>query len=774
MLKEKVSMFEYKTALAAVVDKGKMAVGERNGTYIFVCAVGPFYNVYDIEKLNIVERGPSISEIECIGILNRYIVTGSQDNKMRIYNKGSVIAEKKINGVPKEILCTESDIYVQIAEKILQIKIADINQIEKPDAVKNIKAKELVGIKSVQVHKMVRLGVSDKIGIIDTNGVLVIYCTSKQRQIYTVKAYSFIGATDAVSSMYPSILAISLKNEVVIVDVKKDIVLQKIPIEGVVSLDFRKDSLSTKELVAATREELIVVCLQKSAAKKRVECSGAQKIRFAGAEPFLAVCMQNELRILSCRSEQPVVCKKRVGVVFGDSVSASFFGKNLLVFTGGRMYSISLRKDTQTKEITQINTEGATLPLSVSGKVVLAACKRSIEVLEETVGGLAVRRRKIAHISSREYIMCAVSFCGRTSVFAVRREKEVMSILIASTESGFFLGQIDVLHAPETLLTMSVNTLHRVVTVVYKCGIVEYAYTGKEVKQIKIAPAIKACIVDTKTEKFFALATAEEIYVMSKEGSILRKCKKSNGVLLSIRATEDRRWIYALSTEKDSSFIDILDMETGHLLSSINLPFFSRDCLISPDRLSLIILSEKQVLLYSNTSIFFSPPVEPTEGICTGITLASKHRSRVRILLDYEQIKEKVNEKRDKLLPFGIEAQENMPACATVQKDKEIDGLINDSKEQVQDLVLSMLSDNYPISSIIESIQQTDMPDLLFSSLVDKLESYYDIADALLNRLIHYRRKDLSLANLQIYSEKRKRISERLVTLYLSALSLSR
>ncbi|KAI5190517.1 hypothetical protein NECID01_1023 [Nematocida sp. AWRm77] len=768
-MKEKTaSVFEYKSTVGAIIDRKQFAVGCINNTYCIVAPVSKFYTVYDIERLNVVSRSSEIEEVLCVGIFGRYVITGCADKKVYLSNRGKVLLEVQLEDMPREIVCTRSAIIVLLKKSMVKIEVdLDSASLENPLEDVHAEAVPLPGLEGKVLHKIHLLSGDKVLAVAD--GALVVYNTKKESVVYTVSSASFSKVLDISVSLSPSIVALSTEKEVVVLDVKKDVVLQRVQIPHCVSIDFRR-TLTDKELAVCTEKEVAVVCLERGVVKKRMPALGSAHVRFIGSESYMVLSMPNELRILNCKHKLETV-KRRAGIVFGEASVAEFFRGALVVSTNNRVYSMSLRKEEQTKEISHISTDAslscAASPVSLAAKRgrVLVCFEKSLSRLEHTVGGLATTKKSLMHKSARAFLGAELSFCGNLAVVALEHEDGQVQVLCLSAESGFILGDIK----EKPCLAMSVNSAAQEVTLVHHEDITVYTLSGAFVSRTPIPPCKTAFIVDTRTDKYVVSASGKHLCVIKRTGEVIRKIKTTEGEPVRVRTTKDFSWVSLLTKLKKSTVFEVFDMETGKEVSSMRFAPAEepRDCLITEDKALLAVVTRSRVLLYTNKQIFCTRKEESKKSaVSQGLGFSSPCRTKARLLLEYAQLSKRTEEEtQQEMLPYAVVSKENtaglgLGPCAQMQSSEE--------------LIASLLDPNYPISSVIEQIKNTPVPEEWVVQLVDRLETEHDIVDALLQTVIQYRRKDLITDSVKKALERREKISEKFVEEYLTVLSLTK
>ncbi|KAI5171780.1 hypothetical protein NEFER03_1085 [Nematocida sp. LUAm3] len=786
MQKEEASMFKYKTVLGSVIEKSKFVIAPRNNAYCIVASNGTFYSVYEIENFSIVERGPKVEAISAIGVFRRYVVTAGEDKKLRLYNRGFEILQKDLPIVPKDILTVEDSIYIIGDSSIFEMKVYVPEKKTVEQAAKEIKIEciEHAELANKRIHHVLRVGSSDKISVLADES-LMIYCLSAQKVLYSLKCAQIINPKAVASSLSPSIIGVATEKEVLLINIKKDILLQRIPLENVISLDFRRDNISVKELIAATPSKMHIISLEHAAVKEKIsfDRGDLQCMQFIGSEPFCVISQKNSLSIMDFR-KKPIITKRKAGVILGTASSSLFFGNNLIVSTNEKIYSISLRKESQNKEISKMSCQGEALSLSTSRTSLLSVFSKSLHLLDASVGGLAKKKNRLSIGTNREYRGAVLSFCGRIAAVSLEHTETTSQIFIVSSDAGFIMGEITV----PTPIVFSVNSLTKTLSLLYSEKVEVYSFDGTLHTRFSVPLCSCGTIIDERNTKHFLLANEEEFFFINSEGNILRSAKKPKGAALSIKITENLQWIYLVSALKDSSVLELFDVERGTLLAKNYLDFVPKDYHISPDRLHLLLLTSKDILLYENTAFTLSVQPEASIGERKGIFLSSAHKSRMRLLMEYETLGESIKkEDEDEEVRPAFSADLAAPDAGFLVDKENLQSTqpskhdaLNQEKEeespfsQIESFsIRALLQENYPISKIIKHLKTSSDPTSLIIEISPYLSSHYDVVEALINRIIYYRRKDIDLEKLSSYFEKREEITESLLSLYLSTLSIS-
>ncbi|KAI5175310.1 hypothetical protein NEFER01_0957 [Nematocida sp. LUAm1] len=786
MQKEEASMFKYKTVLGSVIEKSKFVIAPRNNAYCIVASNGTFYSVYEIENFSIVERGPKVEAISAIGVFRRYVVTAGEDKKLRLYNRGFEILQKDLPIVPKDILTVEDSIYIIGDSSIFEMKVYVPEKKTVEQAAKEIKIEciEHAELANKRIHHVLRVGSSDKISVLADES-LMIYCLSAQKVLYSLKCAQIINLKAVASSLSPSIIGVATEKEVLLINIKKDILLQRIPLENVISLDFRRDNISVKELIAATPSKMHIISLEHAAVKEKIsfDRGDLQCMQFIGSEPFCVISQKNSLSIMDFR-KKPIITKRKAGVILGTASSSLFFGNNLIVSTNEKIYSISLRKESQNKEISKMSCQGEALSLSTSRTSLLSVFSKSLHLLDASVGGLAKKKNRLSIGTNREYRGAVLSFCGRIAAVSLEHTETTSQIFIVSSDAGFIMGEITV----PTPIVFSVNSLTKTLSLLYSEKVEVYSFDGTLHTRFSVPLCSCGTIIDERNTKHFLLANEEEFFFINSEGNILRSAKKTKGAALSIKITENLQWIYLVSALKDSSVLELFDVERGTLLAKNYLDFVPKDYHISPDRLHLLLLTSKDILLYENTAFTLSVQPEASIGERKGIFLSSAHKSRMRLLMEYETLGESIKkEDEDEEVRPAFSADLAAPDAGFLVDKENLQSTqpskhdaLNQEKEeespfsQIESFsIRALLQENYPISKIIKHLKTSSDPTSLIIEISPYLSSHYDVVEALINRIIYYRRKDIDLEKLSSYFEKREEITESLLSLYLSTLSIS-
>lgn len=769
-------MFEYKRPISSVIDGPRFTVAQIGNIYCIVAGVGNFYKVYGAERLNTLGRSKEDANIESITSLGRYVVTVS-GRTVSIYNQGHKIQHIEIAEEIEDLLAYDEYIVVKTDRSLLRIDIEGIEGIE--DRKIEYKTAELLN-QPERIDSMHRLALNNKQMIV-SQGQVHIYSAAKDRLIYTLRCVSISGrVVDTSLSISPEIVAIATSKDLYIVQIKKDVLLQHFSFDSIQSVDFRRTVL-TKELAVLTEKEVLIICLEQGSVKKRHQLSHnpavekqAHKVhtaRYIGTDGYLVISQENELCILDCQHSRIVQVKRRAGVVFGKEQATDFLKDRLIVSTNGRIYSLSLRKEEQLRELSRMNAQGQPVSISIVRDTVIACYSKGIHSLKETVGGLTETKRRLGNSTPREYSGAVMSFCGNALAVSIKETESRIRILIASRESGFILGEIE----ESPYLSLSLNNLEKTLTVMHASCVTVYSYGGSVLSNIHTVKTdepentrykheIKGKIVETRRHKYYVYVSDRNIQIYSRDGAQIKNIEKCKGAPISIRITQDMAWILVMSQQETGALLEIVEIESATVLSSLSFNYAPKDFAITEDRSKLVVITDKRILLFANTYKIHSTLHRAEEASCKGICFSSAHRSRIRLLLGYESLGEKLEEGAEEtavLAPYAAE-KENTPRTNILSH-----------KATAVESIQALIDGNYPISQIVAHIKETEDPSALLNDLTNYLETEYDISDALINRVLYYRRKDLSIEKIKDSIRKREEIAERLITTYLSILSMT-
>ncbi|KAI5188838.1 hypothetical protein NEMIN01_0206 [Nematocida minor] len=762
-------MFEYKRPISSIIDGPRFTIAQIGNAYCVVAAVGNFYKTYSAEKLSTLGRCREGETIKSITSLGRYVVAAA-GTEIDIYNQGASIQKIDVKEEIKEVLAYEDFLVVKLEKKVIRVDFDEIEKIEEKTVEHTITELSNTPSEMESVHK---LELKNKLLIV-AQGQLHIYAIDKKRVIYTMKCASISEkVVDVSSSISPEIVAISTAKEVMVVQLKKDVLLQQFAFDGIQSVDFRR-SVQHKELAVLTEKEVIILCLEQAVAKKRyslarkkassTEPSYMHTARYIGSNGYLIISQKNELQILDCQQSKIALCKRRGGVVFGEHQCSEFLQDTLVVSTNGRVYTLSLRKEEQLKEFSKMNAQGHPTSLAIVRENILACYTKGIHSLKETVGGVTETKRRLGSGTPKEYIGAVLSFCGNAMALSIKESAAAVKILVASRDSGFILGEIE----EKPYLALSINNIKKTLTVLHATHIVVYSYRGEVLSKTEISCAeletqeslstgeLLGKIVETRAYKYCIVASSSHICIFSGKGEKIKSIAKAEGVPLGIRVSTDLSWILLMTKREQGAVLEVVDMETCCILSETSFPYVPKDFLITEDKSRLIVTTAKQILLFENT--YRMKKVEHGEACVEsqGITFSSAHKSRIRLLLSYES--------------FGVKVEDEGAALYILQKENMENSLSPESSALKS--IEALLDGNCPISSIIAHIKETEDPTGLIIDLIAHLETKYDIAEALVNRVLYYRRRDLDMDRLSQPLKTREEITERFIATYLSTLSL--
>ncbi|OAG31647.1 hypothetical protein NEDG_00122 [Nematocida displodere] len=756
------SMFQYKTQLSYVAEKGKIVVAPINNTYCIVAPLAKTYAVYDIERMNLVSRGEEKEAVTCIGVFRRYIITGCISNKLYISNRGRVLLQVDLPDTPKEITATDQDIFVLTGSNTL-LKL----HIHLKEASLEDKAAPLYTIHpllpELNITNIHCLQMNNKLLAVSKTAIH-IYDTHKEAVIYTLACFKPEEVKDISSSPAPEIIAIADKTGVAVINIKKDKVLQRFTMKNTLSVDFKRNQSSSKELCIATTTSLVFACLENGIVKKTLPLEHLSSVRFIGEDDYLAVSMKNELRILDCHKiDHIVTVKKRTGIVFGEKAVAAFHNQALALLTNHSLYSISLRKEDQNKEITHLETTGEPVSLAIQKSTLLGCFTGGPVAFREKNGDIARLKKKLAHATPRSHLGAELSFCGNVVALALEDGPETVRVVVATSEAGFILGEI----VTPRYHALSINNLTKTLTLVLSTTIRSYSFSGEVLSETSMPECMIAHLVDTRTDSYALTGDGTGISVLTGKGELLRRIPCTRGVPYSLRPTKDFKWAVLVSklppttqnTQNTPSVLEIFDIETGKLLSTTYFATAPRDCLLSEDKASLVVMTKSSLLLYANTRMMASEATEDCAVARQGLSFSSVHKSRLRLLLTYDTLAgEQAENTADQAVPHFMTAENDAPSqTATTPQDLTINAL---------------LDGNYPITSIIQYLKTVPDPGKLLTELVSHLEPQYDIVEALINRLVHYRREDIDPKELRQVLGRRESLSEKFICEYLSLLSL--
>lgn len=768
------TMFEYKRPISSIIKGPRFAVAQIGNIYCVVAPVENFYKVYGAEKLNTLGQSRDGLPICSIAALRRYVVAAE---KMRIgvYNQGEKIQEIEMPREIEEVVAYDEFLVVRTKESLLRVDPVGMEKIEDEEI--QWKVTELLNVpKGVEsIHK---LALKNKLMIV-AQGKVHIYSVSKDSIIYTLKCIH-LGArvVDASNSISSEIVALCTERDVYVLQLKKDILLQQFSCEAAQSIDFRR-SMCSKELALLTDKEVVVFCLEQAVAKKRYTLT--QKVqgstyrasphtaRYIGTDGYLVISQENELQILDCQHDKIIVVKKRAGVVFGEEQCAEFLNDTLIISTNGRVYSLSLRKEEQLRELSKMNAQGRPVSLSVVRDRAVACYSKGLHALKETVGGLTETKRRLGHSTPKEYIGAIMSFCSNALAISIKESEARVKILIASRESGFILGEVE-----ETpYLALALNNIKKTLTVMHDKSVAVYSYSGEVVYKADLNKsssksseidgeerAIQGQVVETRSHKYYVQATSAHVHIFNEQGAEIKKIAKMQGAPIRLRISSDLTWILVMTQQKEGAVLEIVDMESSTVISAIPFGTVPKDFIMTKDKSRLVVIADRKVLLFSNTYRIQKVQHGASDIPCEGIRFSSAQKSRIRLLLMYETFGSKL-EKECPLAPYAAEKENAASERSLSSKSSAVEGID------------ALLDGNYPISLIVAYIKETENPAGLLAELVDQLETKYDVAEALINRVLYYRRKDLTLKDLQDSLRKREGLAERFITMYLSALALT-
>ncbi|KAI5149096.1 hypothetical protein NEAUS05_1640 [Nematocida ausubeli] len=766
-------MFEYKQPISSILDGPRFTIAQIGNAYCVVAPVNNFYKVYGAERLNTLGRCKEGERIQEITSLGRYIVTAA-GTRINIYNQGVQIQEIEMGETIKTLFSCNNEYLIAVLDgSVAKIELDEIDEIENKKIAHTVKKLRNIPDHLESVHP---LALKNKILVV-AGGVISIYSVEKDRAVYKLKCTEVSGPVlDVSCSISSEIIAVCTSSEVLVLQLKKDILLQTFSFGGIQSVDFRRSS-QCKELAVLTKNEVIVLCLEQGVVRARHALpEGAQKTaadvghlhtaRYIGSDGYLVISQYNELQILDCHKEKILSVKRRAGVVFGKSQCSEFLNNTLVISTNNRVYTLSLRKDEQLKEISKVCADGEPVSLSVVRDSIIACYTKGVYALKETVGGVAQVKRNLGYSTPREYIECAMSFCGNSMALAIKTGKKSVKILITSKESGFIFGEIE-----ETpYLAISLNNLKKTLTVLHRTEVVVYTYNGEVVSRHPIQEPLAekdeknadkehvvAKIFESSTYKYFIIATWSRILVINQSGETIKSVAKRAGAPISARVSADLSWLLLLSSAEKGAVLEVVDIQAACTLSTTFFAHTPRDFLLTHDKSRLVVTTDTQVLLYVNTYSIQAAPAEQSAVSSQGISFSSAHKSRIRLLMMYDTIGDKVEEEAP-MAPYTVQKENTPPKLSSMQGAKES--------------IEALLDGNYPISSIVAYIKEIEDPSSLVIDLISHLEAKYDIADALINRVLHYRRKDLDMERLSSPLKTREAIAERLIVKYLSTLSL--
>jgi len=834
---ESSSAFQYKRRISAIVGEKGAVVLPYNSSYCVLAACGTFYTLYDIEKLNVIGRGEEVTEIACMAMVGRYVVVGGRDKFLYVFSEGRVVAKTCLGEVPREIVAAGRILAVQGKDRIYRIEIegSDMNGGGEDGSVggddldngnggdgdngddvnsgdgdadngdgngignknhnrhnhnhrnhnhhnhgkrrsrkhrnqqnhdnrthprvqitkKTLPGKEMENITTIQKY-------TDKKILIAAGRSIIVYNIADEKIVYRTKCADLQEVRALSLSISRDIVAAVTPKEVCIINIKKDAVLQRIDIPGAVAADFRKNVVS-KELAVLTAQGVSLVDLETGAVKKKIAAEGGVSLQYVGGEQYIVMALNNELRILDSKNSLALV-KKRSGVKFGSASDSALVDGALYISTNSTVYSVSLRKEEQLKEISDVAGGGEVVSISARRKRVLACFERRVFSLVNTVGGLAKQKKNLtSQRASRKYVGAVASLCGNVSAISVENGERKIKTLIVSTESGFIFGEVE----QEAYLAISISTDPREIVAVHRDSVSRFSYSGSLISRAEIPEIETAQIAESRTGKFVVGAGRAALYVFNPNGEIMRKITTEEGPPAKIEFTKDLKWISTLKTGEKKGVFSVFDVETGKRVSStvfsgVDMP---RRCHITDDKTQMVAVTKSGILLYSNASVMNASAHSEEKEKHSGISFSSLHRARARLLLEYSDACRKTeSETKTELFPYPVISKENFP------------GAINSSSQSLSpcELVAALLDRNQPISSIIEAIKSAPSPGLLISGLLPYLGTEYDLADALINRTIHYRRKDLAIDEIEESLRIREKTSERFVSLYLSVLSLAK
>ncbi|KAI5187172.1 hypothetical protein NEHOM01_1981 [Nematocida homosporus] len=766
------AMFQYKSDISSLTDGQGFVLAQRNKGWAIITSIGKSYTIYDLSNLNTVEKGPEQSDSVRIGAFGRFAVTLSKEGQLAIYSRGAQIVSVELQTRPVQMLSIDTEIYLASPQGIERVSIESSleGELDTPGQKITVKTEVLEGLVSpkgdkeeIDITHMVQIGQSKLLAII-ANQSMLIYNPEKKKTVYCLSCTPFIGATDIAQSVSPSILAVSLPKEVLIIDIKKDQIRQCIPLAGVHSLAFRTDVLGSKELVAATATTLHRIDLEKGLITAKMSLPGCKTsktnrartyIRFVPGLPFLVVAQANGIQVFDFRSKMALL-KRRAGVVFSQDAVATFFRDTLVVATNEKVYALSLRKETQSKEIANIDAKGEPVAISAAKGHVLVTFKQSVHTLEETVGGLA-KKKNLAEVSKQNYLSGSLSACRESAIMIHRESPTEVRVLAMSLRSGFLHSTFTAAEPLASAMDFAGQTIH----LLYETQVLSFTTSSGQLSSTITIPACAmGTIISSFRELYYVTCSSTTLYFIQKSGTVLRALSKQEGSPLLVRTTKNSKWVYVLTAlDNGQSVLEIFDIETATRLTQLHFPNQPKNILISPNNTSLVVITDR-ILLYSNTAIIQSTPAS-TQSLHpgTGIQFEPQVKSRLRLFMDYNR---QANSKTelDKLGPLDMLNQENIENLPAANYSADIP-------------IQALLETNCPISKIISYLKEVSDPTTLLTSLTQQLETHYNISEVLINRLLHFRRKDIDLQQAQEAIQQREGTTERLINLYLSVLSLS-
>ncbi|KAH9386397.1 uncharacterized protein NEMAJ01_1293 [Nematocida major] len=762
-------MFEYKRPIASIIDGPRFTIAQIGNAYCVVAPFNKFYKMYGAEKLNTVGKSKEGAPIQAVTTLNRYVVTAA-GTEISMYNQDELIQKIDLGQPVENVLAYETFLVAQFGGSVARIDLAEMEKIESEEI--GFTVTELANLPEGE-KSMHRLALKNKL-LVQAGGSLHIYSINRQTVVHTLKCVALDGpVVDTSNSLSPEIVAVATASTVFILQLKKDTVLQKFSLEGVQSVDFRK-SMHSRELAVLTQTEVCVLCLEEGVVKKRHACSESASraprahphtLRYIGENGYIVVSQDNELRIVDAHKNKLFVVKRRAGIVLGKQHRCELLKDALVVSTNSRMYTLSLRKDEQLREFSKIGVEGSPVSISVARESILACYTKGVYSLEETVGGVAEKKRRLAHATPKEYLGAVLSLCGNSMALSVRSGEGAVKIIIASKESGFILGEVN--EAP--YLALSLNNIKKTLTVLHAGHAVVYSYGGQELSRACLSTGVSGGdaghakqpigkIVETRTQKHYILAAGSHVHIFGEAGERIKSIEKTGGAPEGLRVSEDLAWILVMSSRGSGAVLEVLDIKSALVISKTDFPYMPRSFLLTKDKSRLVVGTDRQILLFENTYKILAAPKENTPAACMGISFSRLPKSRIQMLLGYEELGIKVESAEDVLVPYTMQKE------STMEKPK--------AWADAQAGIDALLDENCPISYIIWCIKEAEDPSGLVVDLVQHLEKTYDIADALINRVIHYRRKDLKVHSIAHALKAREEVAERLVVAYMSTLSL--
>lgn len=787
-------MFRHRRELGRVEGGRKFIVAPVNQTYCVIVPLQNTYLVYDVEKLSVVCRGPEMGEVTALGVLGRYVVAGTPD-EVSIHSRGVPLLRVQLPGVPKEIHAMHNNAMRKDSVVVLlrdgrihriDVSVSGGKHMDYEGADVLWSAAALDGTPE-NVQAMLPLDGSSKILLL-ASGRLHIYCTDARQVIYTLQCAQF-GAEEVAEispSPSPYIVGIAAQSEVLVVHIRKDVVLQRIPSAGVRALSFRTDG-GAKEIAMALDTCLVIYCLESAAiSATHVLASDAICARYMGSEPFILLSLPNELRLFDSRnSEKLAPVKRRVGVCFGASARVQMRGETLLVCTNSRVYAVAHRKESQNREFVDRQSVGEPVALAVHRKRVIACFRDKPLVLQAAGDDLALATNQIGCAGAVAYFGVHISPCGNFTAVAAEAE-DALQITLASAESGFILGAF----SARKYLDLWVSGADRTVTLLYPNAIAKHTFGGSAVSLVSIAAGTTGMITGSHSRASFFVADGREIRMLTEQGEVLRCFGTAEGTPYKIRHTRDCEWISLLtrafgesqcrtkgkSSERTVSVLEVFEVETGALISSTQFPAGVMDALFTGDKQSLLTVQPGRIDLYACTRMPCSRLRLP-EGDSGGLLFAGGSASRARMLVEYESLQCPIEDRSERLAPLAAvlveeenKENEKQPWLGTGEEEKTG----KDGESATKYAVDALVADNYPISMLVGYLKAVPDPAGLLSGLVQYLPSHFNIADALINRLVQYRHAEIPRPILESVASRRDAVAEDFVHKYLAVISLAR